>query len=125
MIAAWKRRVAGLCGAIAVAFMLLCFPPGRYDFYPRCPVYEMFHVNCPGCGATRALAALLQGRVLEALHWNALFTVGLPFCVIYGLACSVSGRRWVQPGPIVVCGGFAVALGFMVLRNLPYAGFWS
>ncbi|MDQ2833704.1 MAG: DUF2752 domain-containing protein [Acidobacteriota bacterium] len=98
----------------AAGWVLRRFPPERYGFYPQCPVYASLHVKCPGCGATRALAALLHGRVLEALHWNALFTVGLGLCALYG----VGWRRWGAPGPVVVCGGMVAAVGFMVLRNL-------
>jgi hypothetical protein len=82
-IARALRAAAPPVVAALGAGVLLRFPPALSRFYPRCPVYEIFHLQCPGCGATRALAALLHGRFAEALHLNALFTLLLPFAVAY------------------------------------------
>jgi 1-acyl-sn-glycerol-3-phosphate acyltransferase len=72
-----------LASTTAVAAILLRFPPDRYPIYPRCPIYTYFHLLCPGCGTTRALAALLHGNLLEALHLNPLSTLLLPIAVLY------------------------------------------
>ncbi len=127
MIPAGRWWAAGLCAAAVTGFVLLRFPPEQYSFYPRCPVYETLHWKCPGCGATRALAALLHGQAVEALHWNALFTILLPFFTGHGLLWGVrrarGSRQSLQPRPAVVYGMSAAALLFMVLRNLPGASF--
>ena len=108
---------------LAVTTMLL-FPPEQYSFYPRCPVYELFHVQCPGCGATRALAALLRGHVVEALRFNALTAILSPIAAVYSVL-SYHGylqRRKVHlPGtrPATICAVFAVTVAFTVIRNLP------
>lgn len=98
MTARLRLRVAAIAGAVALsgafAWVLLRFPPELYAFYPRCPVYAAFGLLCPGCGGTRALAALLHGQVGGALRWNALVTVavlvGLPASGVYAAAA----RRW-------------------------------
>ena len=51
------------------------FSSGNSSFYPRCPIFFWLHLSCPGCGGTRALAALLHGRLKEAMHWNAMMVV--------------------------------------------------
>jgi hypothetical protein len=71
---------AALCGAGALLYR---FPPEQYSFYPRCPVWVLTHWECPGCGATRALAALLHGRVVDAIHYNPLFVFFVPFLLAY------------------------------------------
>jgi len=38
---------------------------------PVCRFYEQLHIYCPGCGCTRAFAALLQGDILRSLRYNA------------------------------------------------------
>src|SRR6266849_5239206 len=79
-------RFANLGGSIVWlvgALTLYLFPPEENTFYPQCPIFRLTHLYCPGCGATRALAALLHGRLTEALHYNALLVLLLPFLLVY------------------------------------------
>jgi hypothetical protein len=110
------------------AILLLCFPPAEFSFYPRCPINEIFDLQCPGCGATRALAALLRGHFTEAMSLNALVTLLLPFAAAYGILCysrllQCKGFCWPQPPPAVLYAGFGAAAAFTVVRNLPLHSF--
>ena len=69
--------------AVAGAAVLYRFSPQAYWFYPRCPFFALTHHRCPGCGATRAAAELLHGNLAAALHFNAGFTLLLPFVLAY------------------------------------------
>ena len=125
-----RRRLAHLSLAAVVLFaavvatVLYRFPPTAYSFYPLCPIHEYLHVLCPGCGTTRALYALLHGRVAEALRLNPLtIAIALPLAVAYGViayARAVRNEtfRWPQIPTPAVYAGVGVAIGFMVLRNL-------
>ena len=128
-----RRRVPnGLAAAfflgVGGVVILLSFPPDQYSFYPRCPVHTYLHLLCPGCGATRALAALLHGRLADAFHLNALLIAGvLPAAAVYAALCLVrllsrEEFRWPVPRPewtnFLIYAGIAVALGFAVIRNL-------
>jgi hypothetical protein len=104
--------------------ILLRFPPAQHSFYPRCPIHELFHLQCPGCGATQAVAALLHGRFAEAMNLNALITLLLPFAAAYGILCysrllQCKPLRWPQPRPAVIYAALTVATVFTVIRNLP------
>jgi hypothetical protein len=110
------------------AILLLRFPPAQYSFYPRCPIHELLHLQCPGCGATRALAALLHGHFIEAMNFNALVTLLLPFAAAYGILCYsrlLQRRllRWPQPPPAILYAAFILATVFTVIRNLPLPSF--
>lgn len=107
--------------ALAIA-MLLRFPPGEYTFYPQCPIFHYLHLQCPGCGATRALAALLHGDIAEALRLNALTTLLTPFAATYAAVCY---RRFLQrelqlprlPHSAVYA-ALSLAVIFSIVRNL-------
>ncbi len=105
-------------------FVLWRFPPDRNAFYTACPIHQYLHLLCPGCGSTRAIAALLHGQVREALRWNALLLlVELPLAALYAaVACRRALReeffRWPRPPlPAAYAAVGAVAI-FTVLRNL-------
>jgi hypothetical protein len=74
-----SMAAAGLTGAA----VLYRFSPQEYSFYPRCPFHALTHLDCPGCGATRAIAELLHGHVAAALHFNAAVTLLLPVLLWY------------------------------------------
>jgi hypothetical protein len=118
------RAAAPLAVVTLAAVVLLRYPPAQNSFYPQCPIHEYLHLRCPGCGATRALAALLSGHIVEAIHFNALVTLLLPFATTYGILCYhrfLQRRpvRWPQPPPIVIYASLIVAAVFTAIRNLP------
>ena len=119
------RAAAPVAVVLLAAGVLLRFPPAQYSFYPVCPVHEFLHLQCPGCGATRAVAALLRGDIAEAMHFNALVTLMLPFAAVYGVFCywrfvQRETIHWTQPPRAVVYAAFCVAVIFTAIRNLPH-----
>ena len=54
-----------------------------YYFYD--PVTTSWAPKCPGCGLQRALHALLQGRFVEAIHYNYFLLFGIPYLFLFGL----------------------------------------
>jgi len=130
MVSPARKRIAEILPAIApvlvicaAAATLLCFPPDRYGFYPRCPFFTLFHLQCPGCGASRALVALLRGHLTEALHLNAIFTLALPFLLLVSarayvqLLCKKS-FHWPHPPQPAIYLALVVTAIFTVARNL-------
>jgi hypothetical protein len=109
-----------IVGAGAVLFF---FNPSTNGFYPVCQFHKATGLNCPGCGATRALYALLHGNFPRALKDNALF--------IFSLAALAARGAWLAARyflhkstgqflpPAILWGFFAIALVFTVARNLP------
>src|SRR5476651_2289426 len=90
------RRVLArtlLTSALLAAAMLFFFPPTQYGFYPPCPIHLLFGIDCPGCGTTRAIAALLHGHVAQALRLNAFATLLSPIAALYA---AINYRRTMQ-----------------------------
>jgi len=87
-----KRAAIALIG-IAGAWVLYTFPPATSKFYPLCFFKMTTGLDCPGCGSTRALHALLHGRFEEAFLFNPLLFVFL----IVGLFALPSFMRGETP----------------------------
>lgn len=119
-------RAAGPLVIIALAaVILLRFPPAQYSFYPECPIYRYLHIECPGCGTSRALAALLHGHILEAFRLNALTMSLMPPAAIYAVLCYCrflqrKTLRLPNLSSAAVYAMLAVAAAFMIDRNLPH-----
>ena len=107
--------------ALAAA-LLLRFPPEQYSFYPQCPIHHYFGILCPGCGTTRALAALLHGNLGEAFRLNALTMLLLPIAIGYAVTgyLRLLARRpgWLQPPRSAIYATLAAAVVFTLARNL-------
>jgi hypothetical protein len=124
--------VLGTCACAGMSAFLYAVDPSRHAVYPQCILYRATGLYCAGCGATRALYALLHGRVLEALHDNALFVSALPF--LLALVALHLSRAWrmnawpareISTGTLLRRGAwiFLVMALFMIARNLPGAPF--
>ena len=82
-----KKRllVAAAIAAAAAVFACVLFfcDPMTSTFYPRCPSKLLTGYDCPGCGTTRALHALVHLDFGAALRYNAaLFVLG-PLLLLY------------------------------------------
>src|SRR5271155_4662832 len=118
----------GACACAGASLFVYAVDPSRHAVYPQCLLYNATGIYCAGCGATRAIYALLHGRVIEALHDNALFVAALPlliyvigsyaltaWCVNAWPEVPVDNHKLVRRGLAI----FFLMIAFMVLRNLP------
>jgi hypothetical protein len=117
------RAAAPPAVAVFVVLLLLCFPPESYGFYPQCPLHQLFNLQCPGCGATRALTALIHGRIAAAIQFNPLATVLFPVVAVYSIFVYAQFVKrkpicWPDLPPTAIYAALAVTLLFGVTRNL-------
>jgi hypothetical protein len=115
-----------ILGAGAVVFF---FNPSTHGFYPICLFHSLTGWNCPGCGGTRSLHALLHGKFALALKDNALFVALFVAAVMRGTWFAVKIFRRQPVGELlpanVLWTVLTFAAVFTVLRNLPAFGFLS
>lgn len=117
------RAAAPIVVTLVAVALMLRFPPTQFGFYPECPIHHAFGILCPGCGATRALAALLHGNIAEALRLNALATLLMPLVFGYAIAAySLFLRhrplRLPQPPPTTIYATLGIAVAFTLVRNM-------
>lgn len=68
---AWWRGRQAEALAIAAVVLALAFLPGPPHGLP-CPILWLTGHECPTCGTTRAVWAILHGQWERALHWNPI-----------------------------------------------------
>lgn len=99
----WREKLAGLI------------------FMP-CLFHAMTGFYCPGCGGTRAVAALLQGDLISSFRYHPLVLYGVAACAFWlaELFVSVTGKRdrpQSVPGKYLVYGAVGITLINFVVKN--------
>ncbi len=54
----------------------------KFNIFIKCPIHEIFHVYCPGCGLTRMLLAILKLDFYQAFRYNQLLFILMPFALL-------------------------------------------
>ena len=69
-------------GGAGAAVLMFVDPNKPGNLLPKCPFNWLTGLNCPACGVTRMVHALLHGDVVAAFHFNAVMLVlGVPLAV--------------------------------------------
>lgn len=114
-----------VAAALLLALLYFFVFPHYGQYFPKCFFYTFTGLYCPGCGSQRALAALLHGQVLTALHDNLLAVIALPFLLHSTLAPlfrpNEKGNRadTLFYSPLFVRIVLIAVILFAVLRNIP------
>lgn len=109
-----------LCGAVYLY---------RYGSPFVCVFYQLTGLYCPGCGAGRALSAIVHGDFLAAFRYNVFFLIAFPVVAYYLLKQYIRFVFQKDPLPffnIRLSTYNCVMLGilaFWILRNLPFLPF--
>lgn len=89
-------------------------------FGASCPMRILFGIPCPGCGMTRALVLLCQGKVLESVQMHPMALL-LILGIGFGLAERYGGlwhRRWKGNLLLWYLVGWAVACVLLYLVRM-------
>lgn len=74
--------------AMGLGYIYYAFNPDNVVWFPKCPIYALTGLKCPGCGSQRALHALLHWDIRAALHYNAMLIVSIPY-ILLSLVASI------------------------------------
>jgi hypothetical protein len=72
------RAWAGSVAVLAACWVVYRFPPAGNRWYPGCAFHAITGLDCPGCGATRAMHQLLHGHIAAAFALNPLLFLLIP-----------------------------------------------
>lgn len=120
--------VLGLLAGPLTVFALARFPPTADSWYPGCMFHRLTGLHCPGCGATRCVHALLNGRLLQAVAYNPLLLALLPVLAYAGVRWAIDILRGIAPPARLLPAWtsrvvIVVVLAFWLARNLPWHPF--
>ncbi|WP_347954847.1 DUF2752 domain-containing protein [Gordonia aichiensis] len=124
-----RPAIIGGVGAAVCAAVWIGRPSEPGGILPPCPIKVLLNIDCPGCGATRALDALMHGDPGAAMHFNALAVVAF-LALVVGYLGYVVGRwrgrpivadwtRWRPASKAVL----VLVVVWFVVRNVPVAPF--
>ena len=101
---------------------LICAFVFKYISLPPCYIHHFTGLYCPGCGATRAVYALVHGDILLSLRQNAFLAVGIVIVLILYIQfvlrafgkkintfINMQGFIWIM---------FALLIVYTILRNI-------
>ena len=85
----------------------------KYDIGIPCIFHKITGLYCPGCGGTRAIASLLKLDFYQALRYNLIITISIPFVIIYLL-----NKKQNKKSNIILYIYLAIIIIFGILRNI-------
>ncbi len=98
VFAAWAA--AGILAAVIVWFRIPCW------------INQLTGLDCPSCGTTRMLSALIGGNFQLAIQHNAFMLVAIPF----GLLLAAAGSfEYIQTGKLFQTRAAKAALLLLIL----------
>lgn len=86
------------------------------NLLPECYILKNTGLYCPGCGATRAVAFLLNGKIWTAFKYNP-GVVSLAVIIVLAISEKMFNKK-ILPDNIVFWVVFIIVLfGYYILRN--------
>lgn len=118
-----KKLLIGLAVLIILG-LLYWINPTESAFAPKCIFHCLTGLSCPGCGMQRFLHAFLHGRFAEAISYNYLLVILIPYIILYGFGKLVlkgdTQRRWddILEGRAVTLTMVILAPAWFIIRNI-------
>lgn len=122
-----KKRTINILVLVALAVGLGVYyvvNPSNTDLMPKCIFHSLTGWNCPGCGMQRFLHAFMHGRFLEAISYNYMVVILIPYIILFGIEklflTGETQKRWknVIEGRVVAICLCILAPGWFILRNI-------
>ncbi|PTM05190.1 MAG: DUF2752 domain-containing protein [Bacteroidetes bacterium] len=74
-----KRKLSLIIFRVLVFFGILAlyfyWSPSDSYLFPKCPLYSITGIYCPGCGSQRATHQILNGNIIEGIRHNYLIAL--------------------------------------------------
>ena len=117
-------QVLSIVMVIAILTMLYIYNPSETSWAPKCVFKAVTGLSCSGCGMQRFLHAMMHGRFLEAIQYNYLLVILIPYLALFGIEklflTGETQKRWKRviegrAAVIILC---IIAPSWLVIRNI-------
>ncbi len=115
-----KYRNVLIFSAIVIVYFILGLV---FKVEINCPIHEIFHVYCPGCGVTRMLIALFTGNIYQSFRYNPLLFIMFPFFIFFFIENIISIKKERKPLYLKISDKFWIMICILliiyaILRNI-------
>lgn len=86
-------------------------------FVYGCPIYNLLHIQCPCCGATRAWKCFFKGEVKSAFSYNLFFLI-IPIMIFFCYLRDYFSSRKKNIIDIMLLSCSVVLFVYNILRNI-------
>ena len=86
------RRILGSIVLLVVPILLQAFCNDMEEKPSLCPVMRFFHFPCPGCGLSKSLLCLAEGRLSQSLVYHPFGVVIEAFAALVLILAIVDER---------------------------------
>lgn len=62
--------IIGVLALFGMLALYIFWNPSETNMFPKCPVYAITGIYCPGCGSQRAAHKILNGNIIEGVRHN-------------------------------------------------------
>lgn len=116
--------ILGIAATVIVLTLLYLFNPVETEYAPKCVFHAVTGLSCPGCGMQRFLHAFLHGNILEAIQYNYMLIVLIPYLLFFGIERFIligeRQKRWnsVIEGRTISIIMIILAPSWFIIRNI-------
>lgn len=114
----YKNSLILAIGILSIIVLLKC------DIRIPCFFHTITGLFCPGCGGTRAMEAIFNLKIYQALRYNALIILLLPFAIPYIIYRFILNGKKRIPDMIWIF-LLIITIIFGIIRNISYFHFLS
>lgn len=116
--------ILGIAATAVVLTLLYLFNPVETEYAPKCVFHELTGWSCSGCGMQRFLHAMMHGRFLEAISYNYMLIILIPYTLLFGIERFIltgapqKSLRNVVEGRLMAYVLIGVVPCWMIIRNI-------
>lgn len=119
-----KKRIVKVISIVSILILCLLgyYFLNRYlNFGIPCIFKKITGYLCPGCGITRCIFAMFEGKFIEAFYYNSLAIVLLiPFLIylVINIIRYIKGETYLKIPTVIVNLLLIIVILFGIVRNI-------